>query len=62
VNEIFQWVLVGTLIIFCATTILTKTGLGVNLGQDEDVLFFLQVISLLAAIASACGLIVTRKP
>lgn len=60
-KEMFHWVLIGTLIIFCITTLLTKTGLGANLGQDQDVLFFLQVISLLAAIASAFGLIVTRK-
>jgi len=61
VKEMFHRVLIGTLIIFCITTLLTKTGLGANLGQDEDVLFFLQVISLLAAIASAFGLIVTLK-
>jgi len=58
----FQWVLIGALIILSVTTLLTKTGLGANLGQDKDVLFFLQVISLLASIVSAVGLIMTRKP
>jgi hypothetical protein len=62
VKEMFQWVLIGALIILSVTTLLTKTGLGANLGQDEDVLFFLQVISLLASIVSAVGLILTRKP
>ena len=52
---------IGALIIFSATTLLTKTGLGANLGQVQDVLFFLQVISLLASIVSVVGL-VTRKP
>ena len=61
-NEMFQWVLVGSLIILLVTTLLAKTGLGANLGEDEDVLFFLQVISLLASIVSAVGLMVTRKP
>jgi hypothetical protein len=61
VKEMFQWVLIGALIIFSVTTFLTKTGLAANLGQDQDVLFFLQVISLLASIVSAVGL-VTRKP
>jgi hypothetical protein len=55
-------VLIGALIIFVITTILTKTGLGTSLGQDEDVLFFLRVISLLASIVSAAGLIATQKP
>jgi hypothetical protein len=57
----FQWVLIGALVILAVTTLLTKTGMGANLGQDEGVLFFLQVISLLASIVSAVGL-VTRKP
>jgi hypothetical protein len=58
----FQWVLISALIILSVTTLLTKTGLGANLGQDEDVLFFLQVISLLASPELAGGLILTRKP
>ena len=61
-KEMFQWVLISALIILSVTTLLTKTGLGANLGQDEDVLFFLQVISLLASPVSAGGLILTRKP
>jgi len=60
VKETFKWVLTGTLIIFSITTILSVSGLGTSLGQDEDMLFFLQVISLLASIISTIGLIVTR--
>jgi hypothetical protein len=61
VKEMFQWVLIGTLIILSVTTLLTQTGLGAKLGQDQEVLFFLQVISALASIVSALGLIVTQK-
>jgi hypothetical protein len=61
VKEMFQWVLIGALIILAVATLLTKTGWGANLGQDEGVLLFLQVISLLASIVSAVGLL-TRKP
>ena len=55
-KETFKWVLTGTLIIFSITAILPVSGLGTSLGQDEDILFFLQVISLLASIISTIGL------
>jgi hypothetical protein len=58
----FQWVLTGALIIFSITTILSVTGLGETLGQDEDILFFLRVISLSASIMLTIGLIVTQEP
>ncbi|OKO81142.1 hypothetical protein AC628_07185 [Bradyrhizobium sp. NAS96.2] len=52
----FLWVLIGTLIILSLTTVLAKTSLGA--GQDEDVLFAVQVASLLASIIAAAGLLV----
>jgi len=62
VKEMFKWVLTGALIIFSITTILSVTGLGTSLGQDEDILFFLRVISLVASIISTIGLIVMQEP
>jgi hypothetical protein len=62
VKEMVKWVLTGALIIFSITTILSVTGLGTSLGQDEDILFFLQVISVFASIMSAIGLILTQNP
>jgi len=59
VKETFKWVLIGAFIIFILTTILTTTGLAVSLGQDEDILFFLRIASLVAAIASTIGLMLT---
>ena len=56
VKEMFLWVLIGTLIILALTTVLAKTSLGA--GQDEDVLFAIQVASLLASIIAAAGLLV----
>ena len=61
-REMFQWVLTGALIIFSITTILSVTGLGDTLGQDEDILFFLRGISLFASIMSTIGLIVMQEP
>ena len=58
-KETFKWVLIGAFIIFILTTILTTTGLAVSLGQDEDILFFLRIASLVAAIASTIGLMLT---
>ncbi|WOH80649.1 hypothetical protein RX327_33645 [Bradyrhizobium sp. BEA-2-5] len=55
-------VLIGSLIIFAITTLLADTGFGVRFGQDEDMLFGIQVGSLLASIASAAGLLVTQNP
>ena len=49
-KEMFKWVLVGTLIIFSITTILSVTGLAVILGEDEDILFFLRIVSLFASV------------
>jgi len=62
VKETFKWVLTGTLIIFSITTILSVSGLGTSLGQDEDILFLLRVISLVASIISTIGLIVMQEP
>jgi hypothetical protein len=62
VRELFKWVLAGTLIIFSITTILSVTGLGASLGEDEDILLFLRVVSLFASIISTIGLIVMQEP
>ena len=56
-KEAFIFGLAGALIIFTVSTILAATGLGTSLGENEEILFFLQVASGLAAIASAVGLI-----
>jgi hypothetical protein len=56
-NESFKWGLAGALIILSVTTILSETGLGASLGEDENILFFLQIGSILAAIVSAVGLV-----
>ena len=61
VKEMFKWVLVGTLIIFSITTILSVTGLAVILGEDEDILFFLRIVSLFASVVLTIGLIVMRE-
>ena len=60
-KEVFKWVLVGTLIIFLITTILSFTGLANILGEDEDILSFLRIASLFASVLSTVGLIVTRE-
>ena len=60
-KEMFKWVLVGTLIIFSITTILSVTGLAVILGEDEDILFFLRIGSLFASVVLTIGLIVMRE-
>ena len=60
-KEAFKWVLVGTLIIFLITTILSFTGLANILGEDEDILSFLRIASLFASVLSTVGLIVTRE-
>ena len=60
-KETFKWVLVGTLIIFSITTILSVTGLAVILGEDEDILFFLRIVSLFASVVLTIGLIVMRE-
>jgi len=57
----FGWVLAGTLIIFAITTLLADTGLGGRLGQDEDVLFAIRVVSIVASITAAAGLLVMRN-
>jgi hypothetical protein len=58
-SEIFGLALVGAMVVFAMTTIVAMTGLGVSLGEDEDVLFVLRIASLLVAIGSAIGLVVT---
>ena len=60
-KEVLKWVLVGTLIIFLITTILSFTGLANILGEDEDILSFLRIASLFASVLSTVGLIVTRE-
>ena len=62
VRETFKWVLIGALIILTLTTILPRIGLAASLGQDERVLFFLQIVSLLASIGAAVGLIMSEPP
>jgi hypothetical protein len=61
VKEVFKWVLVGTLIIFLITTILSITGLAMILGEDEDILFFLRIVSLFASVVLTMGLIAMRE-
>ena len=61
VKEVFKWVLVGTLIIFLITTILSITGLATILGEDDDILFFLRIVSLFASLVLTIGLIVMRE-
>jgi hypothetical protein len=61
-RDSFKWGLIGSLIILSATTIFSYAGWANLFSQDEDILSFLQVASLLAAIVAAVGLIVTRKP
>ena len=60
-KEVFKWVLTGTLLIFFITTILSVTGLEISLDEDEDILFFLRVVSLFGSAISAAGLIVMRE-
>jgi hypothetical protein len=55
-KDAFKFGFIGALIVFAVTTILAKTGLAASLGEDEDILFFLQIVSLLASIVSAVGL------
>jgi hypothetical protein len=61
-REAFVWGLVGSLIILFVTTIFSYVGWADRFFQDEDILFFLQTASLLAAAVAVIGLIVTRKP
>ena len=61
-RDSFKWGLIGSLIILSATTIFSYAGWANLFSQDEDILSFLQVASLLAAVVAAVGLIVTRKP
>ena len=60
VKEMLKWVLAGTLIIFFITTILSVTGLATVLGEDDDILYFLRIVSLFASVISTTGLIVMR--
>jgi hypothetical protein len=55
-KETFGLALVGAMVVFAVTTIVSMTGLGVSLGEDEDVLLVLRIVSLLVAIGSALGL------
>jgi hypothetical protein len=61
VKEVFKWVLVGTLIMFLITTILSITGLAMILGEDEDILFFLRIVSLFASVVLTIALTVMRE-
>jgi hypothetical protein len=61
-RESFMWGLFGSLIILFVTTIFSYAGWANRFFQDEDILFFLQATSLLAAAIAAVGLIVTRRP
>jgi hypothetical protein len=55
-REGFGIALAGAAFVFVVTTIIAKTALAVSLGEDEDILFVLRIVSLLGAIASAIGL------
>jgi hypothetical protein len=57
-RELATWVLIGAAIIFSITTILAASGLEAALGENEEVLFFLRVVSLFASLASAVSLMV----
>jgi hypothetical protein len=61
-RDSFKWGLIGSLIILFVTTIFSYAGWANLFSQDEDILFFLQAASLLAAAVAAVGLIVTRRP
>jgi hypothetical protein len=58
-KEALKFGLAGALIIFVACTIADAAGFSARFGQDEQILFFLQVASGLGAIASALGLVLT---
>jgi hypothetical protein len=58
-KEAFGLTLVGALVVFAVTTVIVGTGLALTLGEDEGVLFFLQVVSVLVAIGSGLGLAIT---
>jgi membrane protein DedA with SNARE-associated domain len=61
-RDALKWDLLGSLIILFFTTIFSYAGWANLFTQDEDILSFLQVVSLLATAVAAVGLIVTRKP
>jgi hypothetical protein len=61
-RDALKWGLLGSLIILFVTTIFSYAGWANLFSQDEDILLFLQVASLLAAVVAAVGLIVTRRP
>jgi hypothetical protein len=61
-RDALKWGLLGSLIILFFTTIFSYAGWANLFTQDEDILSFLQVVSLLATAVAAVGLIVTRKP
>jgi hypothetical protein len=56
-KESFKWGLAGALIIFSVTTMVSATGWGATLGEDESILFFLRIASNLTAIVSAVGVV-----
>jgi hypothetical protein len=61
-RDSFKWGLLGSLIILFVTTTISYAGWASLFSQDEDILLFLRVASLLAAVVAGVGLIVTRKP
>jgi hypothetical protein len=61
-RDALKWGLLGSLIILFVTRIFSYAGWANLFSQDEDILSFLQVVSLLAAAVAVVGLIVTRKP
>jgi hypothetical protein len=61
-RDALKWGLLGSLIILFVTTIFSYAGWENLFSQDEDILSFLQVVSLLVSAGTTVGLIVTRKP
>ena len=56
-----MWGLFGSLIILFVTAIFSYAGWANRFFQDDDILYFLQAASLLAAAVAVVGLIMTRK-
>jgi hypothetical protein len=58
-KESFGLALAGAVVVFIVTTVIVMTGLTATLGEDEDILFVLRIFSLVVAIGSAVGLLLT---
>jgi hypothetical protein len=58
-KEALGFALLGAAVVFLGTTIVATTGLAVSFGEDEQVLMFVRMVSLLVAIGSAIGLVLS---